>query len=1079
MKHLFSITFLILFANLWANNPQWLRHSSISPDGKYIAFSYKGDIYKVPTQGGQAIRLTTHTGHDTQPIWSPDSEKIAFVSNRQGGILRLFVMPSEGGKAQQLTFHSSSAVPYSFTKDGKYIVFSSSIQDLSQSALFPGKFQQLYKISLENKEIEYLFSAPAEAVSFNSNGTKFLYQDFKGVENQWRKHHTSSVTRDIWLYDFTNDSHSKIVDWKGEDRNPIYGKDDNSFYFLSERSGSFNIFKADINNPSQAKQLTFFKDYPVRFLSVADNGMISFGYDGELYTFFEGQEPQKVSVSIQNDVSDNQEVTMNFSSGATSWDISPDGKQVAMVIRGEVFVTSTEYATTRQITQTAAAENSVTFAKDGRSVVYASYRDGHWDLYKSRIARKEDTNFPNSLAISEEKLIPNNNSEKMFPKFSPDGKEIAFVSDRMKLVVYNLETQKIREITDGKYQIEKHGHINYQWSPDGKWFAIQYIARNHTPYYDIGIVSAEGGKEIFNITDSGYFDTDPVWVLDGNAIMWETEKYGMRNPTSWGSLSDKMIVFLNKEAFDKFRMNKEELELYNESLKNKKETEKKPENTSKGKKDKNKKENSVAKSKTISIDFNNIKRRIVRLTPNSSNLGSATITKDGKKLYYLSAVESGYDLWVHDLQEKSTRLLSKLNGASQQLISDQEGKKIFLLGRNKMQVMELPSEKIKGISYNASMKLDLVKERDFMFDMVKKEITERFYVKDLHGVNWEKLTKDYQKYLPHINNNFDFAEMLSELLGELNVSHTGSGYRAFRSPNEITAQLGIFIRPTDKGIVIDEIVVGGAFDNFQSKAEKGVIIEKIDGISIENQKDYYQNLEGKTGKKILVSLHNPNNGNRWEEVVKAINTAQWYELLYERWVQKRAEDVEKWSGGRLGYVHIPEMGDRSFREVYADVLGKYFEKEGIVIDIRYNGGGRLHEDIEVFFSGKKYLTQKVQGKKYGDMPSRRWTKASIMLINEADYSNAHGSPWVYKHTGIGKLIGMPVAGTMTSVNWVTLQDPSLYFGIPVVGYQKADGEYLENYELNPDILVPLNYPKVTQGEDNQLKAAVEELLKSL
>ena len=173
------------------------------------------------------------------------------------------------------------------------------------------------------------------------------------------------------------------------------------------------------------------------------------------------------------------------------------------------------------------------------------------------------------------------------------------------------------------------------------------------------------------------------------------------------------------------------------------------------------------------------------------------------------------------------------------------------------------------------------------------------------------------------------------------------------------------------------------------------------------------------------------------------------------------------------------MGDDSFRKMYADALGKYYQKDGIVIDIRYNGGGRLHEDIEVFFSSKKYLQQEVRGKDYSEMPSRRWNKASIMLMTEADYSNAHGTPWVYKTMKLGKLVGMPVPGTMTSVNWVTLQDPTVYFGIPVVGYRTAEGTYLENAQLEPDVKAPLDLKKAINGEDSQLEVAVRELLKEI
>ena len=202
-------------------------------------------------------------------------------------------------------------------------------------------------------------------------------------------------------------------------------------------------------------------------------------------------------------------------------------------------------------------------------------------------------------------------------------------------------------------------------------------------------------------------------------------------------------------------------------------------------------------------------------------------------------------------------------------------------------------------------------------------------------------------------------------------------------------------------------------------------------------------------------------------------------LLYDRWVKQRAEDVKKWSNGRLGYVHIRSMGDDSFRTVYSDILGKYNNCEGIVIDTRFNGGGRLHEDIEILFSGKKYLTQVIRGRESCDMPSRRWNKASIMLQCEANYSNAHGTPWVYKYKKMGKLVGMPVPGTMTTVSWETLQDPSMIFGIPIIGYRMENGNYLENSELEPDIKIANSPETVVKGEDTQLKVAVETLLNDL
>ena len=367
-----------------------------------------------------------------------------------------------------------------------------------------------------------------------------------------------------------------------------------------------------------------------------------------------------------------------------------------------------------------------------------------------------------------------------------------------------------------------------------------------------------------------------------------------------------------------------------------------------------------------------------------------------------------------------------------------------------------------------------------MFDYVKQEEKERFYNKNMHGIDWEAMTKAYRKFLPHINNNYDFAELLSELLGELNVSHTGGRYRP-SSSGDRTASLGLLYdwTYTGKGLKVDEIIEKGPFDRKNSDITVGCIIEKINGETIDNNTDYTAIFNDIAGKKTLVTIHNPADNKTWDEVILPISSGTMNTLLYNRWVKQRAADVDKWSGGRLGYVHLESMDDASYRTIYADLLGKYVDKDGIVIDTRWNGGGRLHEDIEVLFSGKKYLTQVIRGEDICDMPSRRWNKPSIMVQCEANYSNAHGTPWVYKHLNLGKLVGMPVPGTMTSVNWVTMQDPSLVFGIPVIGYRTAEGNYLENSQLEPDFKVVNEPGVIVTGEDQQLRKAVEELLKEI
>ena len=344
------------------------------------------------------------------------------------------------------------------------------------------------------------------------------------------------------------------------------------------------------------------------------------------------------------------------------------------------------------------------------------------------------------------------------------------------------------------------------------------------------------------------------------------------------------------------------------------------------------------------------------------------------------------------------------------------------------------------------------------------------------------MTKHYRRFLPHINNNYDFSEMLSELLGELNVSHTGSGYRApATSQSDATASLGLLydMNYAGAGARVAEVLAKGPFANANTRVTVGTVVEYVNGEAVAHTGNIYALLNDLAGQKTLVGLLNPATGERWEEVVTPIGAGTHSELMYERWVRSRAAAVDSLSHGRLGYVHLESMGDESFRRAYSDILGKYNDREGIVIDVRWNGGGRLHEDIEVLFSGQHYFTQEIRGVQSCDMPSRRWNKPSIMVMCEACYSNAHGTPWVYKHRGLGSLVGMPVPGTMTSVNWVTMQDRSLYFGIPVIGYRLDDGSFLENQQLEPDIRVANDPTDVVNGVDAQLEAAVNELLRQI
>ncbi len=1064
-----------------ATTPLWMREARISPDGTTIAFAYRGDIYTVPARGGAATRLTTEPSYETRPIWSPDGRSIAFASDRNGG-RDIFIMPAAGGEARRLTWHSAAETPEAFTPDGSMVVFSAIIQDPAGSAAFPARVQnELYTVPVTGGTVRQISNAAAVNVDMVGTDGSFVFEEVTGLEDKWRKHHTSSVARDIWLYDAPSKSYKRITDSKAEDRNPVIGPDGATLFFLSERNGSnSNVYSTPLAG-GPVTQLTDFTVHPVRFLSVAADGTMAFTQNGELYTMRPGSRPAKVDVSVTIDRSNHDKRTPVRRIDEAQ--VSPSGKQVAFGSRGDIFATSVKYPSVKQVTATPQTESSVSWSPDERTLYYASRRgDGSAsNLYKADISRDGDPNFSNATVINESLLIADDGVERSDPKVSPDGKKIAFVRNRTDLVVRDLSSGHEVQLTDTTDNAHRSAEYGFEWSPDSRWIVYNRFTPIQDPYSDIAVVNVESGERHM-ITNTGYFDENPHWAFDGNAIIFLSERYGMRNHASWGSAYDVMCTFLTQDAYDRFRLNEEDYDLLKELEKQQKADKKKAESDSKGSKSKkkgakDKKDDDQPESSSPALDFTNLDTRTVRLTPASADICDAAVSPDGSKLYYMARTQDDYELWEKDLRKGDVSVATRPAVGRAALQLDSDGN-IYILGRS-IKKFDSGSKRTTAVSTSTTMKVDPEAERQYMYDYVVREERERFYDPAMHGVDWDGLTADYARFLPHIDNNYDFVEMLSELLGELNVSHTGARYSA-PAADETTGQLGLVydLSYTGHGLKVAEILANGPFDRATTSLTPGAVITAVNGVTIDDDNDQAKSFNATNGKKTLISFTTPD-GRNLDEVVIPITIAAQNDLLYDKWVRDREADVDRLSGGRLGYVHIKSMDDASFRRIYAKVMGQYKDRDGIVIDTRWNGGGRMHEDIEVLFSGEKYLQQYVHGVKTAEMPSRRWNKPSIMIIGEANYSNAHGTPWVYKHKKMGKLVGMPVPGTMTSVNWQGLQDSSMLFGIPVTGYKTAQGNYLENSQLEPDVRVANTPDATAAGRDLQLESAVEELLKEL
>ena len=1076
-----------------SNEPLWMRYPAVSPDGKQIAFSYKGDVWVVPAEGGQARQLTTSPAYDYKPVWSPDSRKIAFASDRYGSF-DVFVVSVDGGAPVRVTTNSVKELPLAWTPDGKYVCFSACYQKSAGNAAYgsTARLTELYKAPAGGGRPVRIIENAVTAMSWAPDGKSFLYIDSPGVENEWRKHQTSSVARSVWRYDLASGKHTKLTSNKGDNRDACVCKG-GKMLFLSERNGgSFNIWSSPENSDAGAVALTSYKDNPVRFLSVAGDGLICYGYMGEIYTLREGGKPVKLAVSITSD-SDNMPEVGQFGT-VSQGTISADGSMAAFVSRGEIFVTNVDNKATRQITHTPAAESAPCFSPDGKRLAYVSERDGYYDIYEASLENENEPGFAYASLIKEKALFGKNSkkTERSAPKYSPDGKKIAFLEDRTYLSVADLASGKVTRVTDGsQYYSSTECDMEFEWSPDSKWLAITYTPMMHDPYSDVGVVSAEGGQ-IYPITETGYFAQNVSWVLDGKALIFASDRYGMRSHASWGSQEDGFICFLDQDAYDKFRLDKEDYARLKAEEKlakklaegSEKKDEAKKDDKKATKKDEAKKDE---KKDDFVPDFANAQNRIIRLTPMSSSLGGMTLSKDGETFYFMSRYEKAMDLWKVEIRGREVKLLAK-NVGDGSIVWDGKMEKSFLLGRN-LKKIDLSSGKTTNIEMDRTMELDRAAEREYMYDHVFLQQRKRYFGGDGNGADFARLQKEYRPFLAHINNYYDFSELLSEVLGEMNVSHSGSGYRGNMAVRrEVVGDLGLFFdwNHGGDGLIVDEVIVGGPFDKKTSKVKKGDIIESIEGVKITEGMDYFPLLCGKVNKNVLVGVHRPSLSGkeaRWTELVKVGSRANTSDLLYKRWIRQCEHIVDSLSGGQLGYVHISGMSDEYYREVYSKILGKYNDRKGVVVDIRFNGGGRLHEDVEILFSGEKYLEQgrMVNGewKASCAMPSRRYDKPTVMLVEESCYSNAHGTPWVYRYKGMGRIVGMPVAGTMSSVTWENLIEPTVYFGLPIIGYRTKEGTFLENTQLEPDILVRNTPESLLGGRDLQLEAAVKALMEDL
>ncbi len=1047
-----SAAFIFIGNAAGAEEALWIRKAAISPDGSLLAFSYQGDIFTVSAQGGAALQLTTDPAYESDPIWSRDGAEIIFSSTRELS-KDIWKIPAKGGAPTRLTTWGGNETPLFVSSDG-YVYYSANIQADSKYDGFPGD-PQLYKVPLSGGASTLVSSLPVSNLSIAPDGT-VLYEDCKGYEDPLRKHHTSSVTRDIWKV--KDGVFTKLTSFAGEDRNPLFSSDGKHFYYLSEQGGNFNVWKGS-SSAEDPVQITTLPTHPIRNLSISSSDVLAFSYNGSVYTCIPGEDPREISISVTKDKTDRDKAVRNISTGITALDPSPNDKEIAVVAHGDVYVIAPEQKTTRRITDTPSQERGVSFSPDGKTLYYAAERNGEWAIWKTELCGKDDKYFTFSYNTKESRFTPE--GQTCFqPQVSPDGKWVAYLRDRSELVIRSTASRKEKSLLKGVNYSYSDGDLDFDWSPDSRSLLTTWQGDGGWNNSDIALIDIESG-EVTNLTRSGYSDGTFSWALSGRAMTFTSDRNGYRSHGSWGAEDDIYAMFFDGKAYREYIRDKEDesLDKLLETPKEKKEE---------------KKDSVKAVKKGASLDLEHRDDRTVRITPRSGRIGSYYLSENGKSLYFSRLADKGMDLCKMDTKSGDIRTISAGGGGS--IIPSKDGKSLYIVSRGGISKLNTASDKSEHITFSSRYDYQAAKEREYIFNHAWKQVSEKFYDKNLHGVHWQDMKDNYSRFLPYISNNYDFQDLLSEMLGELNASHTGARYRSGSSRSVQAGRLGVIFDQsyTGKGLRIAEVLPGSPLVIADNEITGGDIVLSINGKDIPESTAWYEALKGLGGERILVKVKK--HKGEAEFFVETLTSDS--PLLYKRWVRQREKMVEELSGGRIGYVHVEGMNSPSFREVYSKALGKYRGCEALIVDTRHNGGGWLHDDLATFLGGKAYIEFRPRGQYIGTEPYSKWTKPSCVLIGEDNYSDACGFPYVYKTLGIGKLIGAPVPGTMTAVWWETQIDPTLVFGIPqVTSWGLKEGRALENLQIEPDILVYNTPEDMLSGRDRQLEAAVKEMLK--
>jgi tricorn protease len=1050
-----------------------------------IVFTYLGDIWTADENGQNVQRLTVNRARDVYGRFSPDGKWIAFSSERNGN-LDVYLIPANGGNAKQLTTHSADDTVLGWSSDSRAVLFSSNRGE--------DFMPQLYLVSIDGGMPWKAGTDMGVQASYSPDGQRLAYNQKSQV--YWRKFYRGAYQSDIMVMDVAARKFTQLTDFDGLDSWPMWGHD-GFIYFVSDRDGNglTNIWRVS-ENGGKADRVTTFKTGDVRWPSISSDGkVIMFEHDFGIWKLdVNSKRATPITLNIDAETQENMSELQSFNSQVDDYDLAPSSRRILFSIHGEVFTAPVEEGDLKQLTDSAARDRNVTYSPDGKWVSYVSDQSGREELFVVPV----DGSAPAQQVTDIDAL-------KFGYNWSPDSKEIAFASSDDKLRKLVVATKQVTVLDTSRYG----GFSTPVWSPDGKWIAYSKSDVSRTS--DVYLIASSGDdKEPHKVTFDSSNDGNPRFGPDGRKLYFQRTEGSVGNAPNSVQIYSVWLERQDKDPDDAEEREAEAPQLPAEGGEG-----------APGAPPVRRGPPANRPPREIKVDFAGLKRRTRQVTRMPFPVSSFTIAPDSRTIVFVTTEPAGPATIpvIYSIQDDGKRLTrvtagqppnegadggpgggGGFGGGVSNLNVSRDGRTLFFQERDS--VYSVPLQAAAGaaaaavgaaparessrrrINFNVRVRINRPAEWAEMFDDGWRTMKYRFYDPKMHGMDWDAARAKYRPLVDFVGDRQELLNIINEMIGELNASHTGAAPppRGPGSGGVSTSHLGIELEPDSAAgrYRVTYIYEDGPSDKDWVRVKVGDYLLAIDGKQVKAGDNYWQLLNERLNRKVNVTFNSkPAEDGAWTTRIEAISTNAYNQLRYERWVKDRRKKVDELSGGRIGYLHIQAMNPPSLRKFEKEIR-EYRNKEALIIDQRWNGGGNIEQELLAILVQRQYQVWQPRGTEATGRPFAGFFGPKVVLQNWRSASNAEMFPAGFRALGLGKVIGTPTMGAVIGTGSYSLIDGSTV-RTPGVGVFLADAKHtnMENYGVQPDVLVENKPEDTLAGRDRQLEVAVEELMKQL